>query len=157
VITAWSPFGASRFRLSAGSRRLMLVAMLLFGLVYTHGVDAEGVADHLTPASTTASANVDTHGSGVTPGVALHNAHAEAEDSTTDTEHHGDEHGLSHPTHECLPGQPQQSPDMEAPCAFFWPGEAPFSDQWLDATALSEGSSAPQGLRDSTGAGVLRT
>lgn len=155
MITAWSPpFGAPRFRLSAGSRRLLLVAMLLFGLMYAHGVSAEGVAGHVTSASTSASAAAGTHGSSGESETAVQGPHAVPAETA---EHHDDEHDSSHATtQECVPGQPQQGPEMEAPCVSAWPVEAAVSDQSLGAPVRSESVVPPPGVRESTGSGVLR-
>lgn len=153
MITAWSPPGAPRARSSAVSRRLMLVTMLLFGLVFAHGISAEGASGHVVRADIAASETAGAHGSGAEPGTAVHGTHA---GSAEDTEGHQDEHGSSHPALECLPGQPQQGPAMEAPSVCTWHGGAAVSDQWRDGSVRSEGASAPPQLRDSTGAGVLR-
>lgn len=153
MVTAWSRSGAPRFRLSAGSRRLLVVAMLLFGLVYAHGVHAEGVVGHLTSASTTTSATAHGHGSGGETGAIVQDSHAVPAEAA---EHHEGEHDSSHPTQECLPGQPQQSPAMGAPSVRMWPGGAAFSDRSLDAPVRSDGATAPPRLRDSTGSGILR-
>lgn len=154
MVTAWSPSGAPRFRLPAGPRRLLLAAVLLFGLVYAHGFNAEGVSSHLTPTpATAASAAAGAHDPGGEPGTvvqAVRTGSAEADP------HQDDDHGTSHPAHECLPGQPQQGPAPGAQTVCSWTGGTAFSDQRFDAPSWSEGASAVVGLRDSTGSRVLR-
>lgn len=174
MVTAWSPSCAPRFRCTAGSRRLLLVAVMLFGLVYAHGVNAEGVAAHLGPAHATAVAAADAHGSDsgsrsdsgsgsgsgsgeergtVSQGVSVQDASAMPAETTG---HHDDEHGTSHPAQDCLPGQPQQGPAMEAPGVCTWPGATAVSDPSVHVPPRHAGTSPAPQLRDATGSGILR-
>lgn len=100
MVTA-PPSGISWARSSAGPLRLLWVAMTLFAFVYAHGVSMEGVSGHLD-ASASASVAVETHRTA--PG-------------TTPLQHHGGEHGPDHVAQECVPGQPQQAPVLDAPVA----------------------------------------
>jgi hypothetical protein len=100
MVTAWSSSRMSRARPSAGPLRVLWVALTLFAFVYAHGVSTEGVTGHLD-ASTTA------------PTTAAIHDHA-VEDAPVD-HHGGGGHGPSHPAQECVPGQPQQTPALDAP------------------------------------------
>ncbi|MEU9378101.1 hypothetical protein AB0D94_30680 [Streptomyces sp. NPDC048255] len=99
MVTAWSSSGMLRTRSSAGSLRVLWVAMLVFTFLYTHGASTEGVTGHIN--ATAASP------------VAVAHAHV-ADDAPLDLQHHGG-HGTSHPAEQCVPGQPQQSPTVDAP------------------------------------------
>ncbi|MCJ1676348.1 hypothetical protein MTF65_03060 [Streptomyces sp. APSN-46.1] len=102
MVTARSSSGTLRTRSSAGSLRVLWVAMLLFTFLYTHGASTEAVTGHI---NATAAAPV---------AVAVAHAHA-ADDAPLDHRHHGGGHGTSHPAEQCVPGQPQQSPTVDAP------------------------------------------
>lgn len=90
----------SRARSSAGPLRMLWVAIALFAFVYAHGVSTEAVAGHLD-ASAAAPAVVAVHEHAVENAPLDHPG--------------GGEHGLSHPAQECVPGQPQQTPALDAP------------------------------------------
>ncbi|MFG3542110.1 hypothetical protein [Streptomyces clavifer] len=100
MVTAWSSSRVSRARSSAGPLRVLWVALTLFAFVYAHGVSQEAVSGHLD-ASATASAADAGHGLSV-------------EDEPTD-HHGGGDHGPAHAAAECVPGQPQQAPTVDAP------------------------------------------
>jgi hypothetical protein len=153
MVTARSLCGVLRPRSSAGSRHLLLVAMLLFGLVYAHGVSAEGVAGHLSPASTTAVAAADVQLADGEPGAVFHGPRAKPGKATG---HHDDEHDTSHPVQECVPGQPQQGPELEAPCVSPRFDGTAFATQPLDGPARSGDGSDPPWLRDITTSPVLQ-
>ncbi|UYQ60627.1 hypothetical protein [Streptomyces peucetius] len=101
MVTA-SPFRVSRARSSAGPLRLVWVALTLFAFLYAHGVSMEGVSGHLD-STATLSAAAETHRTAA-PGV-------------PPMQHHGGEHGPDHVVQECVPGQPQQTPVLDAPMA----------------------------------------
>ncbi|MBT2401783.1 hypothetical protein, partial [Streptomyces sp. ISL-100] len=98
-VTAWSSSRMSRARTSTGPLRVLWVAMTLFAFVYAHGVSTEGVTGHLDA-------------SAIAPVTAGFHDHA-APDVPVD--HHGGGHDQSHPAQECVPGQPQQTPALDAP------------------------------------------
>ncbi|MEV7870256.1 hypothetical protein AB0P17_30125 [Streptomyces sp. NPDC088124] len=109
MITARPPFGIARARHVAGSLRMLWLAALLIGFVYTHGPGAGSVAGHVAPHGTAlaaaADAAVDVHGGAGTPAVAV---------SASRGGHDPD--GPSHPATECVPGQPQSAQAQAAPC-----------------------------------------
>ncbi|SER11630.1 hypothetical protein SAMN04487983_1011100 [Streptomyces sp. yr375] len=88
-----------RARVSAGpSLRVSAMAVLLFGIVWTHGLgaeSAEGITGHL---ATTASA----------PAPAVHEKGVAIADPD-------DGHGAPHPGEHCVSGQPQQGPVLSPP------------------------------------------
>ncbi|WP_307659849.1 hypothetical protein [Streptomyces sp. V1I1] len=114
--------------------------MMLFAFVYTHGVSAEGVAGHLDA-------------SAIVPAVAAIDGQA-VEDVPLD--HHGGGHGPSHPDQECVPGQPQQTPALDAPsaCALVEEGTSPSGPP--AAVAFGDVASAKQLLSTSIRATVLQ-
>ncbi|TDC71880.1 hypothetical protein [Streptomyces hainanensis] len=116
------------------------MSALLLGLVYMHGVSAEGVLAHVAPG---ASAPVSCAGQ----------AEIAAEDVAI---HQHDEHGASHPGEECLPGQPQPGPEAPDPGPTPTAGgaAAPLD---ADPTSLPRGAgSAAPPLGDPTRSTVLR-
>jgi hypothetical protein len=109
MITAWSLPRMVRARASAGPLlRVLGLAALLFGVVFTHGVNVEGVKGHLvTSSAASATALVDdvrdaTDTQVPSPVVAT-------------GDRHGD-HGSSHPSEHCVSGQPHQGPLLAPPC-----------------------------------------
>ncbi|NUK13651.1 hypothetical protein HRW18_38095 [Streptomyces lunaelactis] len=140
MVTAWSSSRMSRARSSAGPLRMLWVAMMLFAFVYAHGVSAEGVIGHLD-----ASATVHT--------AAAIDGHA-VEDVPVD--HHGGGHGPSHPAQECVTGQPQQTPALDAPsaCALVEEGISPSGPP--AAVAFGDVASAKQLPSTSIRATVLQ-
>ncbi|MGW7368600.1 hypothetical protein ACWGI8_35545 [Streptomyces sp. NPDC054841] len=121
MVTAWSSSRMSRARSSAGPLRMLWVAVMLFAFVYAHGVSAEGVTGHLDASATVRAATaMDSHAMD----SHLMDSHA-AEDVPVD--HHGGGHGPSHPAQECVPGQPEQTPALDAPgaCAFVEQASSP--------------------------------
>ncbi|MBT2510513.1 hypothetical protein J7I98_32640 [Streptomyces sp. ISL-98] len=99
MVTAWSSSRMSRARSSAGPLRVLWVALALFAFVYAHGVSTEGVTGHL-------GVGTPTHAAAAVHGHTV-------QDEPVD--HHGGGHGPSHPAEECVPGQPQQTPALDAP------------------------------------------
>lgn len=109
MVTAWSPWRTVRTRSGAGPLlRVLAMAVLLFGVLVTHGVHVESVRGHLsTSATAPAAAPFDgMHHAAVEPAPRLA---AEADD------HHGG-HESSHPGEQCASGQPQQGPVLVTPC-----------------------------------------
>lgn len=154
MITAWLPLSGPRRRSPGAPRRLLLVAMLLFGLVYAHGASTEGVTQHLASPKMAVSAEADAHGAGGETKPVVHEAQADSADANGN--HDGD-HGSSHPAQECLPGQPQQGPALDAPCLSTLPDETALASGVLpDAVARGERVAAPPSLRDATGSAILR-
>ncbi|WP_326812521.1 hypothetical protein OIE62_06235 [Streptomyces scopuliridis] len=103
MVTPRSLFGIARTRPSASPLRMLWLALLLFGFVYTHGLSANSAAGHVAPRanapSAVASSVDDAHGpaGGAVAVVAPRGGDA-------------DGHGSSHPATECVPGQPQSAP-----------------------------------------------
>ncbi|MEU0170565.1 hypothetical protein ABZ214_34815 [Streptomyces iakyrus] len=84
------------------------LAVLLFGIVFTHAVHAEGVKGHLVTSS-------------AAPTAALFEDSRDASDrqvpprlAATGDRH--EDHGSSHPGEHCVSGQPHQGPVPAAPC-----------------------------------------
>ncbi|MDI3404165.1 DUF6153 family protein [Streptomyces cavernicola] len=83
----------------AGPLRLFWFAVLILGLLYTHGVSSETAAHHVAPGtSTTATASAAQDGHAVSP-----------------DEH--DSGSAEHAAEECLSNQPQQGVDLPEPCS----------------------------------------
>ncbi|MEV3987339.1 hypothetical protein AB0J57_00355 [Streptomyces sp. NPDC049837] len=112
MVTAWSSPRMSRARSSAGPLRMLWVALTLFAFVYAHGVSAEGTTAHLDPTAVTTTTTV-------TPAESLHDHTAQDPPAG----HHEGDHGPSHAAQECVPGQPQQPPALDAPTACVLSGE----------------------------------
>ncbi|NLU68401.1 hypothetical protein [Streptomyces sp. HNM0574] len=173
MITAWSPSGSLWFRRTAGPRRLLLVAMLLFGFVYAHGVSTEAVAHHVAPTVHTGS-TPDPDVSATTASPASGQVSAEPDRSgapqqpraprafATDPTGHGEDagheggHSSTHAPQECVPGQPSQGPALEAPCLSLLPGGAAPAAPSQGSFPRGEVVVPAAGLKDSTGSGVLR-
>lgn len=153
MVTAWSLPDVLRLRPSAGARRLVLVAMLLFGVVYAHGVSSDGVAHHVASVGTTASAMAASDGAETGPESVAEATYTATSDAAG---HHEDGEETAHPGQECVPGQPMQGPTLGAPCVSVWPGGDTAFDQLRLAPMWVEVASAPPPLTDSTGSGVLR-
>lgn len=97
---------------SAGPLRLLWLAALLLGLLYTHGLSGESVAAHAAANSVAHdAAPVNADASGLT---------AEAPDAHSDDRHQpgSGHHGESdHAEQDCLTVKPQHNADLSAPCA----------------------------------------
>jgi 3-polyprenyl-4-hydroxybenzoate decarboxylase len=110
MITAWSAPQMVRVRASAGpSLRLLAMAVLLFGVVFTHGLHVEGVQGHLVTSAAASAHMVSEEAHGATDTEAL------ARPATMGEPHEG--HGPSHPSEHCLSGQPPQGPVVIPPCS----------------------------------------
>ncbi|WP_374777419.1 hypothetical protein OG756_36225 [Streptomyces sp. NBC_01310] len=96
--TARPRTSALRTRLLAGPRCVLLVALLVFAFLYSHGVSLDGVRGH-----------TDTAAGVLGPGVGL----AVAESTSDD--HHGEGHGASHSAEECATSAPPQQPTLPLP------------------------------------------
>jgi hypothetical protein len=98
-----------RARVSAGPLlRVSAMAVLLFGVVFTHGLSAESIKGHLVT-------------SAVAPAAAAHEevlaaAGERAVSRLTVMGDPGDGHGSWHPSEHCVSGQPQQGPVLTPPC-----------------------------------------
>ncbi|MFI7407414.1 hypothetical protein ACIBU0_01860 [Streptomyces sp. NPDC049627] len=89
MVTAWSPWRIVRTRSGAGPLvRILALAVILCGVLVTHGVHGESVQGHLST-SATASAALSAEGGG---------------------------HAPSQPGEHCVAGQPQQSSLPAPPC-----------------------------------------
>ncbi|MEV0598912.1 DUF6153 family protein [Streptomyces sp. NPDC050315] len=83
---------------SAGLLRVFWLAVLLLGLLYTHGVSGESAAAH--------------NASGVTAAASSTAPAAHESDPT----HHHDEDGTGHTADHCASGQPPNGADLPTPC-----------------------------------------
>ncbi|RSS66314.1 hypothetical protein EF907_16300 [Streptomyces sp. WAC06273] len=102
MVTAWSPSRMDRDRFAAGPwLRVLSLAVLLFGVLVTHGGHAESVRGHL---SASAAAPAALSGDDV--------RHAAVEPapppSATEADDRNAPHEPSHPGEQCVSGQPQQ-------------------------------------------------
>ncbi|WP_327318688.1 hypothetical protein [Streptomyces sp. NBC_01235] len=107
------------------------MAVLLFSVVFTHGLSAESVKGHLVT-------------SAVAPAAAAHEAVVDAEGERAVFRlvaigDPGDGHGSSHPSEQCVSGQPQQGPVLTPPCCAVSVGESAPVGRVLD-TSDSNGS-----------------
>lgn len=102
MVTAWSPSGKPRTRFSAGPLRVLWLAALLFGFLYSHGVSAESAAGHQTAGAVASSAHPA-------------HSHAAGEQARVTAGHNDDGQEPTHPAEECVSGQPQQGPAWSAP------------------------------------------
>ncbi|MFC8342702.1 hypothetical protein [Streptomyces sp. NPDC057280] len=108
MITAWSLLRVPRVRVAAGPPlRVSALAVLLFGVVFTHGLHAESAEGHLV--------------TGVT-GLAVVSVAVEADVTDEQTVSRlaatgepREGHGFSHPNEHCVSGQPQQGPVLTPP------------------------------------------
>ncbi|MFD8222948.1 hypothetical protein ACFV16_02065 [Streptomyces massasporeus] len=109
MVTAWSPWRIVRTRSGAGPLLgVLAMAVVLFGVLVTHGVHGESVTRHLSTSATafTAPSDNSVRRAGVEPAVL----------SAADADDHDGGHGPSHPGEHCLSGQPQQASALVSPC-----------------------------------------
>ncbi|EXU69192.1 hypothetical protein Z951_04975 [Streptomyces sp. PRh5] len=133
--------------------RVLWVAALLLGLVYAHGVSAEGVAGHLAFGAVNQGATVSQGDTG-TASVAAEKVSGGGVEPRGD--HHNGDHDPSHPVHECLVSQPQYGSGWAAPCpAVFSRASAPLAVP-SGMTGLVQPASAGCPLTDSAARVVLR-
>ncbi|WP_314252127.1 hypothetical protein [Streptomyces sp. DSM 40907] len=96
--TARPRTSALRTRILAGPRCVLLVALLVFAFLYSHGVSLDGVRGHTDTAAGVLSPGVD-------PAVT---------ESISD-DHHGEGHGAFHSAEECATSAPPQQPTPALP------------------------------------------
>ncbi len=89
---------ASRTRIPAGPRRVLLVALLVFAFLHSHGVSLDGVRGH----------------TGTAAGVLSPAAEAAVTESPLG-DHHGEGHGAAHSAEECATNAPQPAPAPNPP------------------------------------------
>ncbi|MEV6406081.1 hypothetical protein AB0M58_24460 [Streptomyces bobili] len=87
---------------------MLALAVLLFGVVFTHGLHAESVKGHLVT-SAAASAHTSSEGAFDVTGTQVLSQRAAI------AERHGG-HEPAHQGEHCIPGQPQQGPVLTPPC-----------------------------------------
>jgi hypothetical protein len=109
MVTARSPWRGVRNRFGAGPlSRVLALAVLLFGVLVTHGVHVESAQGHL---STSAVVPAAPPADGV-----RHAAVEPARPFAAETDDHHGGHGPSHPGEHCVSGQPQQGSALASPC-----------------------------------------
>ncbi|OUD00283.1 hypothetical protein CA983_26445 [Streptomyces swartbergensis] len=110
MVTAWSPWRSVRTRSGAGPLpRVLAFAVLLFGVLVTHGVHVESAQGHLSAGATVVVAPSADGG-----------RHAAVEPAPPFAAETGDHHGghePSHPGEHCVSGQPQQGSVLVSPCS----------------------------------------
>ena len=113
-----------RARASAGPLlRVLAIAVLLFGVVFTHSVNVEGVKGHLVTSATVPAAVLPEEPHAIADPQALPRPAAMAEPQ--------EDHGSSHPSEHCVSGQPQQGPVLTPPCFAVSVGESATSGRAL--------------------------
>jgi hypothetical protein len=129
MITARSLLCVPRIRVAAGPLlRVSALAVLLFGIVFTHGLHPESAEGHLVtgvaaPAAVAVAGNV-----GGADGQAVFRLAAIGEPR--------EGHGSSHPIEHCVSGQPQQGPVLTPPCFAVSVGESAVAERALARRAL---------------------
>lgn len=98
MVTASSPWCVSRVRVLAGLPRMLIVAMVLFGVVFTHGIKTESIKGYL---STTAAVALTDQA------VAYGTAKARAPFPVIETDGQHDDPGSAHSAEHCASTQPQ--------------------------------------------------
>ncbi|MEU0838929.1 hypothetical protein ABZ370_05585 [Streptomyces sp. NPDC005962] len=154
MITARSLFGIRWARVTASPLRLLCLAALLFGFVSMHAVSAEAVSGHLTGCASAPVASAESASYAETGETAETAASAATAGPGAAGGHHDDE--AAHSTHECVLAQPEQGPEMTAPCPALWDqavsGGAPHTLSAHPAATTAAGSPPPDAQR----AAVLR-
>lgn len=143
MVTAWSPLCKPRARSSAGPLRVLWLAALLFGFLYSHGVSSESAAGHLSTSAVAFSA---------------HPAHDQTAQRQLQVSHghNDDDQGSSHPAEECASGQPQQGPGLSAPSVTPLVGQLPRSSAIAGTCALTVAQSTLPSCRSSASSAVLQ-
>ncbi|KUN30018.1 hypothetical protein AQJ23_04640 [Streptomyces antibioticus] len=132
MITVRSLLCVPRVRVAAGPLlRVSALAVLLFGIVFTHGLHAESAEGHLVtgvtgPAAVSVAVDV---GVAAERAVSRFAAIGEPREG----------HGFSHPNEHCVSGQPQQGPVLTPPSFAVSVGESTVSGTHL-AQRASGGS-----------------
>lgn len=145
MVTARSLFGIRWARVVASPLRLLCLVALLLGFVALHAVSAEAVSGHLAGC---ASSPVASAAYGETP-EGRSPASTETAEPGAAERHHDDE--SAHSTHECVLAQPEQGPDVAAPCPAL-PAGAVSGAAWRTpsshpATATAAGFTPPDPQR----------
>ncbi|MFD7234829.1 hypothetical protein ACFWAT_05895 [Streptomyces syringium] len=114
MVTVRRAFGLPRTRpVGARPRRLLLLATLLLGLLYTHGVSTEGAGGH---AVTAMLSGVAATGHTV-EAERLPAAGATASGTGVHRQRPAPHGAAGHGVEDCLSGQPQQIAPLPIPCA----------------------------------------
>ncbi|MFE9023897.1 DUF6153 family protein [Streptomyces sp. NPDC007808] len=100
---------------AAGPWRLLGLVTLLYALVYTHGVSAEGAAGHAHPGAS-ALATVHAHEPAHEPARTEHSHHGSSSHDDGRPGGHHEEPVPDHAAHQCVSAQPQQGVELPAPC-----------------------------------------
>ncbi|MFI0773597.1 hypothetical protein [Streptomyces sp. NPDC021212] len=139
MVTARSRFGIRWARVVASPLRLLCLAALLLGFVSLHAVSAEAVSGHLTGCASVLVA------SAAHDGAPEESAGAEGTESAPAGQHHDDV--AAHSAHECVLAQPEQGPELAAPCpalpAEGMPGGAGLTASSHPAATRAAGSMPP--------------
>ncbi|GAA1163059.1 hypothetical protein GCM10009654_19710 [Streptomyces hebeiensis] len=112
MITARFPFSTRRSRSSAAPLRLLGLALILFGVLYTHAASPEGTLGHLAPSDSVSALSDGPTALAAAPQFASATCHLP--DTELPGGHHGD-HGQHHALQECALGQPPQGPGTGMP------------------------------------------
>ncbi|MFI9201570.1 DUF6153 family protein [Streptomyces sp. NPDC053048] len=115
MVSAQPTFRRRSHRPVAGPSRLLWLALLLFGFLYTHGISGESAVSHSTGSPVAMPTFVHTGKSheaqgGSDPGSA--SSTVLKQDDTNG--HHGNDE-TAHAAEECASGKPQEGPDLSAP------------------------------------------
>ncbi|MFI1183500.1 DUF6153 family protein [Streptomyces sp. NPDC020799] len=99
----------------AGPSRLLWLAMLLFGFLYTHGISGESAVSHSTgsPVAMSAFEHITKghEAQGDSNPGAVSSAALKQDDTNS---HHGNDETV-HAAEKCASGKPQEGPDLSAP------------------------------------------
>ncbi|AZP22320.1 hypothetical protein ACIGMX_04415 [Streptomyces aquilus] len=129
MITAWSLLCVPRVRVAAGPLlRVSALAVLLFGIVFTHGLHAESAEGHLVTGVTESAAATVAANVGVADEQSVSRSAAIGEPR--------EGHGSSHPNEHCVSGQPQQGPVLTPPFFAVSVGESTVSGTHLAQRAF---------------------
>lgn len=125
-------------RARAAAGRLLPVlglAVLLLGVVFTHGLHADGVPSHSVTSSAVPAAE---------PFVEPHDASgAQAPSRLVATGDGRDNHGSSHPGEHCVAGQPLPGPVVALPCFAASTSESATAERTADNQCLGAPESDP--------------
>ncbi|MBD0843739.1 hypothetical protein [Streptomyces sp. TRM68416] len=132
MITARSLRRVARTRLDAGSLpRVLALAVLLFGVLLTHGMQGESAGGHF-------SVHDGVHQAAVAS-VLPQSAVAAAD--------HGGGHDPARHGEHCASGQPQQGPVLVSPCFAASVRESTGTDDTLPPYVSAAGAASPVALR----------
>ncbi|QDY80503.1 hypothetical protein [Streptomyces qinzhouensis] len=117
MITERPAIGMPRPSELRGPRHLVWLALLLLGLVFTHGANREGPLPHFTAA--TAAAGIPGHAPPAAaepaPATATMTSRQAATPFGTHAGLFGHSDGSAHPAERCMPGQPQLNSGTPGP------------------------------------------